>query len=175
MAVLAILTALASAVTASAADPVSHRAGLQATTVSPAVVAQAMTQPGYETEGSLPLPAATLNPPVCFETGPRPEDDLWTDWSQYPTRQRVYEHRYWCGYLNQYQTSRSSRAYYGGGPVCSGSDPGSFKVGGGNGYFYTDVRSYAHFQCTPYGNFNDYQVWRCNMGGWCSWQYAGRT
>jgi hypothetical protein len=155
---------------------VTHQGMIQAQQVDPAVVAQAAQLPGADNEGVFPLLAPTANNPyVCFETGPAPSDDLWTSWSQWPTVQKVYEHRYWCGYLNQYQTSRSSHPYTGGGPICGGSGAGSFRVGGGNGNFYTDVRSYAHFVCTPYGNFDDYQVWRCNMGGWCSWQYAGRT
>lgn len=154
---------------------------VKAMQVSPAVVAAAATQPGAVVEGTSAMPPrsttsiATTNPYVCYDTGYPPGGALFWFWSQWPTQQRLYEHRYWCGYLNQYQTYRVSNVLAGSDYVCSPGDPTyNYKTDGGNGYFYTDVLTSKHFQCTAFGSFQDYMVWRCNMAGYCHILAYGR-
>ena len=86
--------------------------------------------------------------------------------------------RNWCGYLNAYQTSRTSSVQL-GSTACSHHDPWSRLTAGGNGYFYATVLSAGHFDCPtniPYlvAHPHDWQKWRCNMGGYCAFVDAGR-
>jgi hypothetical protein len=155
----------------------------QATPVSPATVAADVGSGGYtaESDPSLSDPtsaACKMHPPygcvplVCYRTGSHP---LWTKWGLGPTGQVVYEDRVWCGYANWYQTYRASRLRTGTGgsaSLCSANDPRyNYKTAGGNGYFYTDVHTGSHFSCSVWpgvsAGFQDFQVWRCNMSGYC--------
>jgi len=131
---------------------------------------------GFTNEASNPLPAVAASPPaVCYQTG---APGLWSQWGTYPYHQRVYEQRNWCGYLNSYQTWRQSWVTL-GSVLCNNNNPRENKVGGGNGYFYTDVQSIGHFDCAtnlPYVTIHvdDWQVWRCNMAGYCFATASGR-
>jgi len=121
---------------------------------------------------------STAVPFVCYDTGGPGLAVVWSStWTPYAS-QRVYEHRHWCGYLNWYQTSRSSDVSLGGGPLCSWDNPREWKVGGGNGYASTDVESAGHFNCTipkvGLFNYQDAMIWRCNMGGYCNFLWSGR-
>jgi hypothetical protein len=133
---------------------------------------------GFENTAEDPLPAVGVSTPfVCYDTG---WNDLGTRWGMYPYQQWVYETRHWCGYLNANQTTRTS-GVHGGVTLCDWGDPKHvYKVAGGNGYFFTDVNSGAHFDCPTNFPFivihvDDWQVWRCNMAGYCSWRAAGRS
>ena len=133
---------------------------------------------GFENAAEDPLPAIGVDTPlVCYDTG---WNELCTRWGTYPYQQWVYETRHWCGYLNAYQTTRTS-GVHGAATLCDWGDPRHvYKVAGGNGYFFTDVNSGVHFDCPTNVPFivihvDDWQVWRCNMGGYCSWRAAGRS
>ena len=133
---------------------------------------------GFENAAEDPLPAVGVDTPfVCYDTG---WNDLGTRWGTYPYQQWVYETRHWCGYLNSYQTTRTS-GVHGAATLCDWGDPRHvYKVAGGNGYFFTDVNSGVHFDCPTNFPFivihvDDWQVWRCNMAGYCSWRASGRS
>ena len=133
---------------------------------------------GFANAAEAPLPAVGTNTPyVCYDTG---WNDLGTRWGTYPYQQWVYETRHWCGYLNAYQTTRTS-GVHGAATLCNWGGPMHvYRVAGGNGYFFTDVNSGVHFDCPtnlPWVviHVDDWQVWRCNMGGYCSWRSAGRS
>lgn len=133
---------------------------------------------GFANAAENPLPTVGTNIPyVCYNTG---WNDLGTRWGTYPYQQWVYETRHWCGYLNAYQTTRTS-GVHGATTLCNwGAPMHVYKVAGGNGYFFTDVNSGVHFDCPtnlPWVviHVDDWQVWRCNMGGYCSWRAAGRS
>lgn len=157
-AALAVLAALALAAPA-AAD-------IQAQQVSP------------ESIGAPPAPDSIVvtTPYVCYHTGtPSP---LNSTWGTYPYQQKVYETRNWCGYLNDYQTWRSSSVQL-GSTLCSNHDPSQQLTAGGNGYFYATVLSAGKFDCptnipwiAPHPH--DWQKWRCNMAGYCAFVDAGR-
>jgi hypothetical protein len=157
----------------------------QATPVSSATVAADVSSGGYSVEStSQSFADATsakckMDPPngcvplVCYHTGSHP---LATRWGKYPTGQVVYEDRDWCGYANWYQTYRASRLRTGtggAGSICSAGDPRySYRTAGGNGYFFTAVHTGAQFTCSVWPglsvHFQDYQVWSCNMSGYCT-------
>jgi hypothetical protein len=158
-----------------------------ASQVSPATVQADVNSGGFTvddagaTSGGCKVNPADrqCHPLVCYQTGSQP---LWTRWGFWPTAQVVYEDRDWCGYLNWYQTSRFSRlrvGFSGSGSFCTDSTPKyNYRVSGGNGNFSTDVHTGSHFACsagfgTPAWNWQDFQVWRCNMGGWCQFITAG--
>jgi hypothetical protein len=133
---------------------------------------------GFENTAEDPLPAVGVSTPfVCYDTG---WNDLGTRWGTYPYQQWVYETRHWCGYLNANQTTRTS-GVHGATTLCNWGAPRHvYKVAGGNGYFFTDVNSGVHFDCPTNFPFivihvDDWQVWRCNMAGYCSWRSAGRS
>jgi hypothetical protein len=150
-----------------------------ATRISVDEAKQAASQPGVDVEGSIPASPAPGNPYVCFRTG---WSDLWTQWGYYQYHQRVYETRTWCGYLNDYQTYRVS-GVHGGSDWCDwGAPTHVYRTAGGNGYFYTTVNSGVHFTCPalwppwwPPHQYDDWQKWRCNMAGHCTWVDAGRS
>ena len=156
----------------------------QATPVSAATVAADIGSGGYAVEAGQSFPDATaapckMHPPdgcvplVCYHTGSHP---LKTQWGRFPVSQAVYEDRDWCGYANWYQTYRASRLRTGtggSGSLCSPGPPFyNYKTAGGNGYFSTAVHTGAQFTCTVfqgvYFHFQDYQVWSCNMSGYCT-------
>jgi hypothetical protein len=137
-----------------------------------------LAQGGYTAEGgwSAVQPACRIRgsqcvPNVCYRTG---SDPLKTRWGYFPTGQVVYEDRVWCGYVNWYQTYRASRLRTGtggSGSICRADTPKyKYKSAGGNGFFSTAVHTGSHFSCSvpwlPVG-FQDYQVWDCNMAGYC--------
>jgi hypothetical protein len=151
-----------------------------ATQISVDEARQAASQPGVvDVEGSIPSSPNPSTPYVCYRTG---WNDLWTEWGYYWYRQRVYETRTWCGYLNAYQTYRVS-GVHGGSDWCDwGAPMHVYRTAGGNGYFYTTVNSGVHFSCPnpwppwlPGHNYDDWQKWRCNMAGYCTWVDAGRS
>jgi hypothetical protein len=184
---LGALAALTLGVGAGRADPL--RAGdnvgipgattVVATRISLDEARQAASEQGVDVEGSIPASPDPANPYVCFHTG---WDSLGTQWGHWPYEQRVYETRTWCGYLNAYQTYRVS-GVHGGATACSwGAPTHVYRTAGGNGYFYTTVNSGAHFSCPipwppglPPLNYDDWQKWRCNMAGYCTWVDAGRS
>jgi hypothetical protein len=156
----------------------------QATPVSPATVSADVSTGGYAVESGQSFLDATaapckMHPPdgcvplVCYRTGNHP---LATRWGKYPAGQAVYEDREWCGYANWYQTYRASRLRTGtggAGSICSAGAPYyNFKTAGGNGYFFTAVHTGAQFTCNVWpglsAHFQDYQVWSCNMSGYCT-------
>jgi len=155
----------------------------QATPVSSATVAADVNGGGYAVESGQSFSDATsakckMHPPngcvplVCYHTGDHP---LKTRWGYFPAGQVVYEDRDWCGYANWYQTYRASRLRTGTGgsaSFCSAGDPRyNYKTSGGNGYFYTEVHTGAQFTCQAFpgvfAHFQDFQVWSCNMSGYC--------
>jgi len=146
--------------------------------VSRATVDAELGGGGYSAEGGWSMidPPCRMRdgqcvPNVCFRTGTSP---LKTRWGYFPTAQVVYEDRVWCGYLNWYQTYRASRLRTGtggSGSICHADTPKyKYRTAGGNGTFSTAVHTGSHFSCSvpwvPFG-FQDYQVWDCDMAGYC--------
>jgi hypothetical protein len=131
--------------------------------VSEAVVRAAAESPGADVEGFSP------QSPCWYNT-----DDLWAWWGIPPYRQWVREHRYWCA--TRYggaQTYRASTTHP-SSLLCNHSGRFEERVGGGNGYTWTTVRTGAHFACPtpiPYitYHYDRWQEYACNTWGNCGY------
>jgi hypothetical protein len=134
-------------------------------------------------EGSSPFPSRPRRAGGAY-TASETADICWRrsdlNYSQglYPQNRGVTEDRLWCahgrGGLQYYRSSHISTDTL----FCSSSNLYQYKVGGGNGYRWTKVRSGADFSCptgVPWLNLHDHvwQEWSCNTYGTCSREAEG--
>jgi hypothetical protein len=112
---------------------------------------------------------------ICWFT-----DQNGTQWGHWPYEQKVTEWRTWCAdFPGGKQTYRSSTVHP-AATLCSWSNTWQSRVGGGNGYSWTNVRTGADFACptsVPWITLHpsDWQSWVCNTWGRCEWHGAGRS